>query len=96
MKNIDPNKVIVFDSDVIIHFIKSGFITSIKDLYPKNKKIILGKLLANDGVLLGKHSNEFQSLMRFKFFPGGLIFPATRDSFFQHSLFLLIARRGGK
>jgi hypothetical protein len=54
MKSVDPNKVIVFDSDVIIHFIKSGFITSIKDLYPKNKKIILGKLLSSDGVLLGK------------------------------------------
>lgn len=68
MKSVDPNKVIVFDSDVIIHFIKSGFITSIKDLYPKNKKIILGKLLSSDGVLLGKHANEFQNLMRFKLF----------------------------
>jgi hypothetical protein len=66
MKSIEPGKWIVFDSDVIIHFIKSGFVLRLKHIYPENRKIILDKLLANDGVLLGRHRNEFQNLMWFK------------------------------
>lgn len=42
---INPEKILVFDADVIIHFINGDSFSSLKDICPDNEKVILDKVL---------------------------------------------------
>jgi hypothetical protein len=84
MKTIDPNKIIVFDADVIIHFIKSEFISILPKLYPQNQKVVLDKLLVEDGVLRGINSTEFINMVRFKIIKE-IPFPQKREYYLEYA-----------
>lgn len=43
---LSEEKVLVFDADVIIHFIQANHFSSLRDIYPNNKKIILNQVLS--------------------------------------------------
>ena len=40
---IAEEKVLVFDADVLIHFMQAGCFSDLKRIYPNNKKVVLQK-----------------------------------------------------
>ncbi|MEX1190433.1 MAG: hypothetical protein WEA99_00575 [Brumimicrobium sp.] len=41
---ISEDKILVFDADVLIHFIKSGSFSELRKILPNNKKVVLQKV----------------------------------------------------
>lgn len=41
---ISEDKILVFDADVLIHFMQAGCFSDLKRIYPNNKKIVLQKV----------------------------------------------------
>lgn len=42
--DIESNKILVFDADVLIHFMQAGCFSDLKRIYPNNKKAVLQKV----------------------------------------------------
>lgn len=42
--SVGEEKILVFDADVLIHFIQAGCFSDLKRIYPKNSKIVLQKV----------------------------------------------------
>lgn len=42
--NIESDKILVFDADVLIHFMQAGCFSDLKRIYPNNKKAVLQKV----------------------------------------------------
>jgi hypothetical protein len=41
---LSADKILVFDADVLIHFMQAGCFSELKHIYPDNKKIVLQKV----------------------------------------------------
>jgi hypothetical protein len=41
---IAADKILVFDADVLIHFMQAGCFSDLKRIYPENKKVVLQKV----------------------------------------------------
>jgi len=64
---ISEEKLLVFDADVLIHFIQSGCFSDLKRVYPKNKKIILQKVYEELQILKNSKLMLDSAIYTFKF-----------------------------
>ncbi len=62
---IDPNKKVLLDADVIIHFFKGDKLSILHTIFPNNKLYILDFVF--NEVLKGTLRIQFENLLRFKY-----------------------------
>jgi hypothetical protein len=42
--SLSEEKILVFDADVLIHFMQAGCFSDLKRIYPNNSKVVLKKV----------------------------------------------------
>jgi hypothetical protein len=76
--DITEDNILVFDADVLIHFMQAGCFSDLRKIYPKNKKIVLQKVY--DEVQIYKESKTMldSAINIFKFLEL-VTFPLSTD-----------------
>ena len=64
MKKIDPQKKIILDADVVIHFLKGGHIGMLSQIYPN--KLFMPDIVFQE-TFHGREKTEIENLFRFGF-----------------------------
>jgi len=81
---ISEEKILVFDADVLIHFMRAEKFSDLRLFYPNNKKVVLQKVVEELGVYRDSKVMLDSAIHQFKFLDVAE-FPLSNDMFKEYA-----------